>query len=241
MASLFLDQVNLAVKDGNWETDGIRLANDYHDLIRKAKDQERIEQGLGENEFMYGGTKVICVPMDIWSDKVDPTPRHQPPQRCDVCNEWLDMGDWMGGGNIAPITMMNLGDPAGLKKCASCAGKAFAEAMKSYDPEPLRKLLAKMKDRKDDGKFRPLGHRNGIGTYETFFDTDQYDTWKDAVDDGEAVVVDFMNDEGVIKFVAYHVARPGTKLYHTLNYQHFPAGVDVLDDQAAVEMAEKLK
>ena len=87
----------------------------------------------------------------------------------------------------------------------------------------------------------PLGLRTGHGTFETFYDNNIYSSLKDAENDNNMVIVDFVKDEdNVIHFQFYNVRKPKDKKYYRLNQQHFPAGVDVGDDQAACRIAPSL-
>lgn len=87
-------------------------------------------------------------------------------------------------------------------------------------------------------KIFPLGKRPSKGSFDDFYDTKKFDSLKKSYDANDFVMVDFVKDEkGVIYFEFHHVKNPDEKKYHQLNYQHFPAGVDVMDDTIACEIA----
>lgn len=90
-------------------------------------------------------------------------------------------------------------------------------------------------------KISPLGPRVGFGTFETLFDIDKYPTLEDATNANDYVILDFVIDERDLKHIeCYHVRTPETKLYHRINYQHFPFGLDAMDDHFACELAATL-
>ena len=90
-------------------------------------------------------------------------------------------------------------------------------------------------------KISPLGPRIGIGTFDTINVKEKYPDMNDAIAAKECVVVDFVKDEeGVIYFCAYHAKHVEDKLYRKLSIQYFPVGIDLFDDEAAMEMAIKL-
>lgn len=87
-------------------------------------------------------------------------------------------------------------------------------------------------------KIYPLGERKGIGSYETFFNQGKFKSIKEAIEANEYCVVDFVKDEqGIIYFEIYTGALPDVKTYHRLNIQHFPCGVDVMDDNDALRIS----
>lgn len=86
----------------------------------------------------------------------------------------------------------------------------------------------------------PLGPRQGAGSFETFFDAERFATIDLAISAQKAVVVDFIKDaNGIIWFEAWHIKDPSTKKRRRLEVQHFPFGVDVFDDEAAVNLAQE--
>lgn len=90
-------------------------------------------------------------------------------------------------------------------------------------------------------KISPLGKREGVGTWDTFFDTEKYSSPDDAAKHNDYVAADFVKDEkGTILFEIYHSKKPEDKKYHRLNFQHFPFGVDILDDSLGAEIAVNL-
>ena len=89
-------------------------------------------------------------------------------------------------------------------------------------------------------KISPLGPRVEEGTFETFFDGKKYHNMALARAANDMYIVDFVQDQnGIIYFEGYSLKQPELKTYHKLNYQHFPAGIDVSDDAAACAMADK--
>lgn len=87
----------------------------------------------------------------------------------------------------------------------------------------------------------PLGARAGFGTFDTFFDEGVYKSAAAASAARDFVVVNFVKDEQGIKyFEAYHVERPDDKRYLRLSIQHFPFGLDAMDDNAARTLAKEL-
>lgn len=89
-------------------------------------------------------------------------------------------------------------------------------------------------------KISPLGERKGPGTFDGFWDNTKYDTMQEALEANDMVVVDFIKDEnGIIYFEFYHIAEPNKKEIQMLQIQHFPAGVDIMDDQMACAKAQE--
>lgn len=96
----------------------------------------------------------------------------------------------------------------------------------------------------------PLGKREGIGTYDTFFDNDKYGNDLEAATAvNDCVVVNFVIElvemgygvnDGSISFEAYHTRAIDDKIYSLLGVQHFPAGVDIMDDLEAQRMCREL-
>jgi len=87
----------------------------------------------------------------------------------------------------------------------------------------------------------PLGPRNGDGTFDTFFDLEKYKNQDEAKSSNDLVVINFVKNEGgLIFFEGYHSKVPDRKLYRQLNYQHFPFGIDISDDNLAQELADNL-
>lgn len=87
----------------------------------------------------------------------------------------------------------------------------------------------------------PLGFRKGPGTFDAFFNEGRYKSCDEAEAAGDYVCVNFVRDEnGVVFFEHFHTHDPETKLYTRLQIQHFPFGIDVLDDQVAQHVAQDL-
>ena len=90
-------------------------------------------------------------------------------------------------------------------------------------------------------KISPLGNRTGPGTYDAIWNNKEYNSLEEAEEKGKLVVLDFVKDENnTVYFEIYNSDNPEEKKYHRLNYQHFPFGVDALDDGLAIEIAETL-
>lgn len=87
----------------------------------------------------------------------------------------------------------------------------------------------------------PLGKREGPGTFDAFYDTQKYKNIEDASAAHDYVKVDFvMDDAGTIFFEFTHSQHPEEVLYKRLDIQHFPFGIDMLDDQMACDTAYRL-
>lgn len=90
-------------------------------------------------------------------------------------------------------------------------------------------------------KISPLGKREGLGTFDTLYDNKLYTSMEEAKEANDVVVMDFVKDEQDIIYIeCYNVSSPEDQKRHRLNFQHFPAGLDVLDDSLACELATTL-
>lgn len=90
-------------------------------------------------------------------------------------------------------------------------------------------------------KISPFGKQESRGTFDDFYNTEKYKSLADAYKKNDYVEIDFVSDkENIIYLEAKNVSNPESKLYHKLNYQHFPAGLDISDDNAGCELADKL-
>jgi hypothetical protein len=86
----------------------------------------------------------------------------------------------------------------------------------------------------------PLGPRPGSGTFDCVFNK-KYKTREEAEAANDYVVINFVEDmKGVKYFELHHTKHPEKKLYQQLIIQHFPFGIDVVDDQTAVWLATQL-
>ena len=86
-----------------------------------------------------------------------------------------------------------------------------------------------------------FGKQKSKGTFDDFYSTEKYKSLEEAYDKGDWVKVDYVLDEGNVKYMeASNVNNPDKKEYHRLNYQNCPFGVDVSDDNAGCELASKL-
>lgn len=83
----------------------------------------------------------------------------------------------------------------------------------------------------------PLGERVGRGTFDTIYDNHKYKSVAKAIHNNDYVVVDFVQDgQGTIYFEAWYVKTPEAKAYQRLEIQHFPFGIDMIDDQRGFEL-----
>lgn len=90
-------------------------------------------------------------------------------------------------------------------------------------------------------KISPLGSRIGHGTFETIFDSEKYSNLKEAEENNDYVILDFVIDTDKIKHIeCYHVRTPETKVYHRIGWQNFPYGLDARDDFSACELGSTL-
>lgn len=89
-------------------------------------------------------------------------------------------------------------------------------------------------------KISPLGKRDGVGTFDTFYATEKCENIEAAIAANDVVIIDFVSKENITYFAAYHTKEPGTIIYTRLDIQHFPFGIDILDDGRACDMAAKL-
>lgn len=87
----------------------------------------------------------------------------------------------------------------------------------------------------------PLGERIGIGTYDTFYNTEKFESCIEAMINKDAVCVNFVQDqEGIIYFEYYNIKDPDSKKYLRLGCQHFPFGIDTRDDWMICEYMQEL-
>lgn len=90
-------------------------------------------------------------------------------------------------------------------------------------------------------KIAPFGPREGFGTFDTFFDSEKYADNAAAWSANDLVIANFVTDKkGIIYFELYGTRNPDEKVYYRLNYQNFPFGVDVGDDQACQSLAQEI-
>ena len=86
-------------------------------------------------------------------------------------------------------------------------------------------------------KIYPLGERLGLGSYDTFYDTEKYNNIEEAIKNNDCVIANFVSDENsIIYFEVMDSKYPDKAKYHCLNIQHFPFGVDISDDESCVEL-----
>lgn len=86
-----------------------------------------------------------------------------------------------------------------------------------------------------------FGKKESRGTFDDFYSTEKYNSLQDAYDANDYVECDYVKDEnGTILIEARNVNNPEIKKYHKLNFQNCPAGIDIMDDNLACEMATTL-
>lgn len=90
-------------------------------------------------------------------------------------------------------------------------------------------------------KFYLFGKMKSRGTFDDFFNTDKYDSLEAAYAANDYVEADFVRDEqAAILIELRHSKNPDKRLYHRLNYQEPRFGLDISDDNAAMELAKTL-
>lgn len=86
-----------------------------------------------------------------------------------------------------------------------------------------------------------FGKKESRGTFDDFFSTEKYQNLQEAYEANDYVECDFVIDvNGTIYIEARNVKNPDTRLYHQLNYQDCPAGLDISDDEGGCLIANKL-
>ena len=87
----------------------------------------------------------------------------------------------------------------------------------------------------------PLGIMNGIGTFDTFHNQRKYSSCEEALKANDVIVIDFVKDENdIIYFQIYHTKSSHAKTYLQLEVQHFPFGVDIIDDNRVCQTVFEL-
>ena len=90
-------------------------------------------------------------------------------------------------------------------------------------------------------KCSPLGKREGAGTFDQIWDLDKYKSLEEAVKANDSVIIDFVkDDEGFKHFELYHTKKPEDKTHYRLQIQHFPFGIDIMDDRNAIKLANHI-
>jgi hypothetical protein len=86
-----------------------------------------------------------------------------------------------------------------------------------------------------------FGKKQSKGSFDDFFDTEKYSSIEQAWEANDYVECDFVkNESGTLFIEARHSKKPESKLYHELNFQRCPFGLDVSDDSAGCELANQL-
>jgi len=90
-------------------------------------------------------------------------------------------------------------------------------------------------------KINLFGQTKSRGTFDDIYSTVKYNTLEEAYAANDYVECNYMIDSKNILFIeVFNVKNPEIKKVHRLNYQHCPAGIDVLDDSLACELARTL-
>lgn len=84
----------------------------------------------------------------------------------------------------------------------------------------------------------PFGPNKSKGTFDDIFDSAKYSSIETAWRHNDFVKCDYVKDvDGTIYIEMSHIQTPDTKKHYRLQRQSFPAGIDILDDQLAADMA----
>lgn len=87
----------------------------------------------------------------------------------------------------------------------------------------------------------PFGRQESKGTFDDFFSTKKYNSLQEAYLNEDYVECDFVQDDaGVLYIECKNVKDPENKKYHRLMIQKPVFGLDMMDDYAAVELAQTL-
>ncbi len=90
-------------------------------------------------------------------------------------------------------------------------------------------------------KIAPLGARNGPGTFDCIYKKDRYSTMDEAESNNDFVKIDFVKGEDNIIYFEFSYSKSlDIKVHEPLMIQHFPFGIDVFDDQNAMNIASKM-
>lgn len=83
--------------------------------------------------------------------------------------------------------------------------------------------------------------RVGTATWDTIWDNTKYKTVREALKANDYVHGDYVvDDEGRLGIQLYHTKSPDIRKLYTLQFQNPVAGIDVLDDQSALNIAISL-
>lgn len=87
---------------------------------------------------------------------------------------------------------------------------------------------------------QPLGKREGLGTYGTYFDDAKYTDPQKAIEARDVVVIDLVKSaDDVIHFACYHLKHVGKIIYHTLSNQRITEDIDPVDEMAAEKLVSE--
>lgn len=90
-------------------------------------------------------------------------------------------------------------------------------------------------------KINLFGNTSSRGTYDDFFDIKKYNSLQEAYASNDYVECDFVLDDNNVIFIeARHAQIPEIKKYHRLEYQRCFFGLDIIDDNAGIDLATSL-
>lgn len=90
-------------------------------------------------------------------------------------------------------------------------------------------------------KIQPFGQRPSKGTFDDIYNSQKYPSIEEAYKANDYAQCDFMKDEkGTVHVVVFNPKNPENKKTYTLTRQHFPAGLDIYDDQSIINIALSL-
>lgn len=86
-----------------------------------------------------------------------------------------------------------------------------------------------------------FGKKESKGSFDDIYDSKKYKSIQEAHDKNDYVKCDFVRDEKNTLYIeCSHTSKPDVKKYHRLYYQRPFAGLDVSDDNEAVNLAASL-
>lgn len=90
-------------------------------------------------------------------------------------------------------------------------------------------------------KINLFGQTKSRGTFDDIYSTEKYKTLEEAYAANDYVECNYMIDEKNVLYIeVFNVKNPEVKKLHCLNYQRCPAGIDMLDDSLACQLAGTL-
>lgn len=83
-----------------------------------------------------------------------------------------------------------------------------------------------------------FGNNKSRGTFDDIFSTEKYESLEQAYEANDYVQCDFVkNQNGTLFIEIKNMKNPDKKFYHILLFQNCPAGLDMIDDEMAVNLA----